>query len=231
VPVKALSINAPSLLSKWAGTVKKREDEPSLLGVDAVAAKYRIELTFSRHRSSLAHKPSPFALLIWESGKRFHGGGDQKMYWCGYDDCRAPITSDNFGYAHVVCPKCTREQFLDPDSRKSHIANLRKENRPLNDIDKLPMVVGEMLFNMTPENTAELILKTWRALGGDADVYLKWSPYEIMYDPKSETTKTMDNLNKVRIKREPVLYPLSRILKDVNSGADLKLCFKALLTC
>ena len=67
-------------------------------------AKYEIELIFSRHRSTLAHKPSPVMLIIWESGRRFHGGGDQKMYWCGYKDCGKPISSDNFAYMHVVCP-------------------------------------------------------------------------------------------------------------------------------
>jgi hypothetical protein len=193
-------------------------------------ADYRIELMFSKHRSSLPNKPSPFAMLIWESGKRLHGGGDQKMYWCGYDDCHKPISCDNFGFYHVVCPACHRELFLDKNSKRDHIKSLKKDNQPLMDIDKIPLVVGEMFYNMTPPNIADLLVKTWYALGSNADVYFKWSPLEVRYDAKFETTKTIDNLNNVRVKREPAIYTLKRILDDVNAGADLRGRFLAFLT-
>jgi len=49
-------------------------------------AKHKIEIHFGQDRSGLSHKLCSGALLIWESGKRMHGGGDEKMYWCGYDE-------------------------------------------------------------------------------------------------------------------------------------------------
>ena len=193
-------------------------------------AKFKIELVFSRHRSSLPHKPSPFCMVIWESGKRFHGGGDQKMYWCGYEDCRKPMSSDNFAYMHVVCPYCKREQFLGPDSRKPHYDALRKEGRRTDDLARLPDVIGEMFFNMTPPATADLLVRTWYSLGASADVYLKWSPFELHYDPLHETTKTRDQLERVRVSREPAIYHLKNIIADLGSGTSLKSRFLALLT-
>jgi hypothetical protein len=211
---------------------------PSLTAEDVKAiqeeqkdkAKYKIEVMFSRHRSSLSHKPSHLMLLIWESGKRLHGGGDQKMYWCGYGDCAKPITSDDFGYMHVVCRHCQREMFLDPDARAAHVASLRRERRNSDGLDRLPCVVGEKMANLTPPNLAELLVKTWYALEGQADVYIKFSPYEIRYDKLHETTSDMDRLEKTRVQRQPVIYTLRAIRKDLASGADLKSRFVAMVT-
>jgi hypothetical protein len=193
-------------------------------------AKYKIEVMFSRHRSSLAHKPSPLMLVIWESGKRLHGGGDQKMYWCGYQDCGKPISSDHFAYMHTVCIHCQREMFLDPDAKKAHVKSLRQENRRSEGLDQMPFVVGEKLANLTPPNLAELLVKTWYALEGEADIYIKYSPYEIRYDKTNETTSDMDRLQKTRIQRQPVIYTLKAIRKDLAAGSDLKARFLAMIT-
>jgi hypothetical protein len=193
-------------------------------------AKYKIEVIFSRHRSSLAHKPSPCMIIMWESGKRFHGGGDQKMYWCGYPNCDKPISSDHFAYMHVVCPHCQREQWLDPDSKESHIKAAQRDGNDTAGLRRMPFVVGERLANLTPPKLADLLVITWRKLDSDADVYLKYSPYEIRYDIKQETTKDIDNLDKVRVQRQPVIYTLKSILKDIGAGADLHKRFLGLIT-
>lgn len=193
-------------------------------------AKYKIELIFSRHRSSLPHKPSPVMLLIWESGKRFHGGGDQKMYWCGYRDCGKPLSTDNFAYMHTICPACKRELFLDPDSRAAHIGAIKKEGGDTRGLERIPFVVGEKLACLTPQHLAELLEKTWRDLGGDSDIYLKFSPFEIRYDGKNETTRDLDNLEKVRVQRRPLIYPLKNIAVDLAAGADLRKRLLAMIT-
>ena len=193
-------------------------------------ARYKIEVMFSKHRSTLAHKPSPCMLLIWESGKRFHGGGDQKMYWCGYKDCDRPLSSDNFAYMHVVCPHCNRELWLDPESRDNHIKAARKQGADVAGLMRMPFVVGERLANLTPPKLAELIEVTWRKLNGDADVYLKYSPYEIRYDVLHETSRDIDNLDKVRVQRQPVIYTLKNIMKDISAGADIRKRFLAMIT-
>jgi phage FluMu protein Com len=193
-------------------------------------AKYKIEIIFSRHRSTLAHKPSPIMLLIWESGKRFHGGGDQKMYWCGYQDCGKPLSSDNFAYMHVVCPKCKREQFLDPDAKATHAKSVERSGGDSRGILRMPLVVGEKLANLIPAKLSELLEKTWRDLDGDADIYLKYSPFEIRYDSKHETVADLDRLDKVRVQRQPLIYPLKNIIKDMSAGADLRTRLLAMIT-
>lgn len=194
-------------------------------------AKYKIEVMFSKHRSSLAHKPSPLMLTIWESGKKYHGGGDQKMYWCGYDDCDMPLSSDHFAAYHCVCPSCNRELFLDDQSKAQHRAYLKREGKNPSDMDRIPVIAGEKLANLIPSKLAELLEKTWRRLEGDADIYLKYSPFEIRYDPVHEPdSKVIDLLDKARIQRQPVIYPLKNIMKDIHAGADLRKRFLAMIT-
>lgn len=162
-------------------------------------------------------------VLIWESGKRFHGGGDQKMYWCGYNDCDKPLSSDLFAYMHVVCPHCNREIFLDPKAKQAHVKSLIEQGKNPDSMRRMPYVVGERLANLTPPKLAELLEKTWRNLDSNADIYLKYSPYEIRYDPLHDNeTKTVDNLERVRIQRQPVIYTLKNIMKDLHAGADLR---------
>lgn len=194
-------------------------------------AKYKIEIIFSRHRSSRLEKESPLMLLIWESGLRFHGGGDQKMYWCGYSDCDMPISSDLFAYMHVICPHCNKELFLDPGAKQVHVDDMKRRGLNPGDVRRIPYVVGERLANLTPHKIAELLEKTWRRLDGDADIYLKYSPYEIRYDPKSDdNTKVIDKLDKVRVQRKPLIYTLKSIMKDLHAGADLRKRFLAMIT-
>jgi hypothetical protein len=207
-----------------------RRDRAALEDEQKDKAKYKIEVIFSKHRSPALHKPSPLMLLIWESGKRLHGGGDQKMYWCGYNDCGKPISSDHFAYMHVVCPHCQREMFLDPDSKKAHVESLRRENRRSEGLERLPYVVGEKMANITPPDLAGLLVHTWHQLEGKADVYLKYSPHEIRYDKIHETSKDIDRLDKVRIQRQPLIYTLAAIRKDLAAGADLKKRFLGMIT-
>ena len=95
----------------------------------------------------------------------------------------------------------------------------------------MPIVVGEKLANLTPPKLAELLEVTWRQLEGDADIYLKYSPYEIMYDPKEEGGhKLSDKLDKVRVHRRPLIYTLKSIMKDLHAGADLRKRFLAMIT-
>jgi hypothetical protein len=94
----------------------------------------------------------------------------------------------------------------------------------------MPFVVGERLANLTPPNLAILIEKTWRELDGDADIYLKYSPYEIRYDGKNETTRDIDNLDRVRIQRQPLIYTVKNIHKDLGAGAVLRKRILAMIT-
>lgn len=207
------------------------EDMAAVKTAEGLKAKYKIEVIFSRHRSTRLEKHSPLMLLIWESGKKYHGGGDQKMYWCGYSNCGKPFSSDHFAYMHVVCPNCNREMFLDPDGKNEHIRQAMRQGHDVSGLKRMPIVVGEKLARLTPPKLAELLEKTWRQLGGDADVYLKYSPYEIRYDPREEKgDKLSEKLDRVRVQRKPLIYTLKNIMKDLHAGADLRKRFLAMIT-
>jgi hypothetical protein len=193
-------------------------------------AKYKIELHFSRHRKPNKGVPSPAMVLIWESGKKYHGGGDQKMYWCGHDDCGKPFSSDNFGYMHVVCPKCHREMFLDPKAKDAHAQDMMERGLDPAGLGKVPFVVGEKLVNLTPIDLATLLEKTWRQLDGDSDIYIKFSPHDIRYHKGANDIDIAEQLRVVRTARQPLIYPLTNIIKDLHAGASLHARFVALLT-
>ena len=209
---------------------KRAVEEAGLQPPQVVKAKYKIEIHFGPDRSSVHHKLMAALVTIWESGKRLHGGGDEKMYWCGYDDCGKPFSTDYFGYMHAVCPKCQRELHLDPFSKQEHLDYLERENLPVNGMDKLPIVVGEKLMKQTPPNIAGFLTKTFHDLDFDADIYLKFHPKDMRFDKKNFGHEIVDKLETARTRREPVIYPLARILKDTSSGGDLKHHILAMIT-
>ena len=195
-----------------------------------IKAKYKLEVHFGPDRSSLHHKLMAALVTIWESGRRLHGGGDEKMYWCGYDDCGKPFSTDNFSYMHAVCPKCLRELMLDPYSRQEQIDYLKREGRSSEGIEKLPIVVGEKLMKQAPPAIASFLAKTWHALECHADIYLKFHPKDIRIDKAQIDHKVFDKVNLAHAKREPLIYPLGRILKDTTAGGDLEANILAMIT-
>jgi len=195
----------------------------------ATIAKYKIELHFGRKRSSTPSVANAGCILIWESGRRLHGGGDEKMYWCGYKDCGKPMSSDNFGYMHTVCPTCKRELFLDPEGKKEHVDYLKNAHQPLNNIERLPFVVGERLFRLSNEKVADLLVKTYHELGDCADIYVKYHPLDVRYDPVHASVDAADKLTNVRIRRVPLIYTWKNVLHDTLAGADLHQRFVAML--
>lgn len=212
------------------GKFKKQIEAKSVEDANEVRARYKIEIIFGPDRSQTDLKPSVGALLIWESGKMFHGGGDVKMYWCGFEDCQWPFSDENLAIAHVVCPKCNREQFRDHMTREDHIRHLKEERRDSKGLERMPCMVGEKLFRLPPPKAAQLLVKTFRQLGSNADIYLKYHPKDIRIDKKDPSSaESMNKLVMARLRKQPLLYPLKNILKDTSAGADLYKRFLAML--
>lgn len=199
-------------------------------GSEQIKAKFKIEVHFGQDRSISALKPSTGALLVWESGKRFHGGGDDMMYWCGYEDCDTPFTSDNFAIYSVVCPSCMRESFLDGQSKSQHLLKARRQGASVESFKAMPVVTNTRLFKSTPPKIAELIEKVWRKLGCNADIYLKYHPSDIRYKSLERSASSIDELRRARELRGLHIYPLARILKDTQAGADPRRRFLAFIT-
>jgi hypothetical protein len=221
----AVGHNLPEQLKKQIAGRSKEVEE-----ANKVKAKYKIEIHFGPDRSTSDLKPCAGGLCIWESGKMYHGGGDEKMYWCGYDDCKWPFSADLFAIAHVVCPRCNREQFRSHKNKVDHIRYLEKERMDSRGIENIPVMVGEKLFKLPPTKIATLLVATFRQLDSNADIYLKYHPKDIRIDKKNPSSaESMNKLVVARLRKKPLIYPLKNILKDTASGADLHRQFLTML--
>lgn len=207
-------------------------------------AKYKLEIQFSKARSSKLETPNTAVVVAWESGRRFHGGGDQRMAFCGYwsgqgyygeDECMAPIEDKHFGMYHTVCPTCQREQFLDPLTKKQHLLYAQREGKDLNSLAKLPVANPSYVVNLTPKKMAKFIAKRWHSLGGNADLYVKYHPTDIRCYDVDEVKKpdVYEKARRDRTERKEnrglVVYPLANIIKDILAGAEIEGRFLALL--
>lgn len=184
-------------------------------------APFKIEIHWGKDRSIL--KPCTGAVLIWESGKRFHGGGDEKMYWCGHDDCKMPIRTQFFAQFHVVCPHCGKECFLDGDSKTSFLTAKNLSSGERGDLAKLPTVFGERFFKSPVKKVAELLADEFRKLGSQADIYMKFHRTDIRCRDIENVGEKGIQYEKAREARKDglLIYPLARIMKDVSAGGDL----------
>lgn len=201
---------APALSPEELHTLKKRQEAFDKLLAENAKAKYKIEVLFAHTRR--LHGLSAGALSIWESGTKLHGGGDTKMYWCPakdlkVSDCTGIIPDASQGYGHLVCPKCMK-------------------------VWKGEQVCGELLFKLEAPKWAQVLLKHYAALDHNADIYLKYPKHDLRVADTLEHAKRLDGeqLAKVRTQRQQYIYPLARIIKDVQSGADLLTRFHAFLT-
>lgn len=172
-------------------------------------ARYKIEILFGRGFSTI--KPSHGGVSFWESGSKFHGGGDTIMHLCpgkdlGLSDCEGFIPDASHGYGFLVCPSC-------------HHTWEGKQ------------VGGQILARLTVQGWAKLVLKYFMKLEMKADIYVKYHPSDIRSAAAIEQSKQHmgDILQNARKSRRPRIYPLKNIIKDTNAGADLEGRFLAFL--
>ena len=170
-----------------------------------VRAKYKIEVTFVKNRSLT--KLNAVGILIWESGKRFHGGGDEMMFWCkdnrkGHDEgCWSPIPGDNIKAGIAYCPSCKRTVNAEL------LTNMR-------------------IGNVYMDSLAKEITRLFHQLQDNADIFLKFHRTDVRY-LAMEQEKGPDVAKRLK---GMAIYPLKNILKDTAAGADLTKRFKAFIT-
>lgn len=184
---------------------RKRQALERLYDLEAeLIATYKIEINFSKRRSNRSHFPG--SLMIWRSGSALSGGGDEGMYPCPDDRCPGYISPELISVTaqKAGCPKCQKIWGL----------HQLKEMR---------------LCSLTPRNWALLVLRHFVRLGHDADVYLKMHPVDIRNQTLREQMKDCggEQLAKARGNRQPVIYPLKNIIKDLSAGADMLKRFEA----
>jgi hypothetical protein len=168
-------------------------------------AKYKIELMVGKEWAP--SKPCPGALSFWESGSKFHGGGDTIMHICpegvknprsGRPGCGAFLPDLSHDYGFLVCPKC--HSVWDGEE-----------------------VWGQIFCRLNAAGWAQVVLKWFLRLEMDSDITMKYHPDDIRSAAMREQEKQRmgEDLGRVRRRRAIRIYPLARIIKDVNAGADL----------
>lgn len=214
----ALGIGSGSL----EALAKSDKDIKTILDSD-VRAGHKIQINFGPGRSSL--KDFKALITLWESGKFFHGGGDGQIYTCM--DHRAfnnhPTTAPSalplmrkmmkertdWGCGHPI----TGADIRGPVARCPGCKNLTQ----------IRYLTGQMPFNGSVVELAELVSIIFHKLRDDADIYCKYDRTDIRY----EMQKARDGVEKAHQLRGLFIYPLFRILQDVAEGASLENRFKA----
>lgn len=187
------------------GASRSEEEAHKEIGAAAeIRAKFKIEVRYvTEERGGIkkgrtTHGPNLVGIMIWESGRRFHGGGDDKMYWCkdnrnDHDEgCWSPISSDHIRGGIAVCPNCN--QAIN--------ANLLTDIR---------------IFRTSTQSLAGTIEKIFRQLHSNADIYCKYDKDDIRFQSmaKERGWEAANRLKGMHI------YPLKNLIKDTASGADL----------
>jgi hypothetical protein len=172
-------------------------------------ARYKIEILFDRGFSP--SKPSAGIVSFWESGSKFHGGGDALMHICpgkklGVSNCEAFIRDAGHGYGFLVCKACNK--VWDGDK-----------------------VYGQIMARLTYQGWAQLVLKYFMRLEMSADIYVKYHPNDLRLAAMREQTAKYsgDTLDQIRSSRRKRIYTLKSILADTAAGADLEGRFQAFI--
>lgn len=168
-----------------------------------IRAKYKIEVMFDKKRTTLG--PNLLGIHIWESGKRFDGGGDEMMYWCmdvkSKLGCKAPIPSDSIKGPFAICPACQKGLVIE------NATNMR-------------------VLRVSTRKLAEELASMFRNLGNNADIYVKYNRDDPHYIAMVKT----QGVAKAKRLRGMHIYPLKNILKETAHGASLEDRFFAFLT-
>lgn len=209
-PVLAdLAPSNPFITEEEKEAIEQKKQALDKLLEEKDLAKYKIEILFGRGFSP--SKPSHGGVSFWESGSKFHGGGDTILHFCpGKDlkvsDCDAFIPDASHGYGFLICPKCHQTWQGE-------------------------QVGGQILARLTAQGWAQLVLKYFLRLEMRADIYVKYHPDDIRSAAAIEQAKQHmgDILMGARKSRRPRIYPLKNIIKDTSAGASLESRFLAFL--
>lgn len=175
------------------------------MGADDFRAGYKIEITFGPKRTPQG--PNNVCIQMWESGKRFDGGGDDRMFWCrdvAQDSnlgCGKPIPSDAIYAGIAICPSCQMAIRADK-------------------------LTGEQFHRITTQNLALKVEQIFHDLQDNADIYCKYDQTDIRY----QAVLKEKGFEKARYLRGLFIYPLKNILKDTVAGATLASRFRAFLS-
>lgn len=188
--------SAVAINSAEANAFKEKQEAVDKLLSENNLAKYKLEVMFTGARSTT--RAFPGIVTWWESGSKFHGGGDTKIYLC--PGCEAYVPDSANGLSCVVCAKCGK-------------------------LWKGEQLHGEVYYNLPMQKWAEVLLKWFTKMGLNADIRIKYARDDIRDAARKEQDKQLhgDLLRTVRSdeRRSVSVYPMRNIVRDTAGGADL----------
>ena len=210
-----------NLQDKFNAALQKEADEAKL--ARKFKAKHKIQIWFKSDRSLT--KPIAFSLSAWQSGLRLHGGGDEMMFICrrhehaplvnslevapfskeftrepGKKGCGMFIPGENNVNGRILCPHCGTSHG------EEHIGDA-------------------VFYRLSADKAAQVLVSWFHKLGGNADLYAKYSPQ----DPRTVIMSKSYTPVVAREKKGLTIYPLKNILSDTSNGSSLESRFKAFI--
>ena len=195
------------------GEVRRLEEKVKALDKllkERLRAKYKLEIHFGKGRTSRG-RPFAGAVTTWLSGTKLHGGGDEKVYECPGPQC------GNLILPHQIKPGWRKGksggEYMTSMSICGYCGNVWESSE----------TIGERFFKLTEQDWAFAILRRFRKVGMDADLYLKFHPSDIRYQTAMELARNRggEEVAKARMSRGLHIYPLTNIIKDCKNGSDL----------
>jgi len=166
-------------------------------------AKYKLEVLFTDERS--AHRPYRGLITLWSNGGYNHGDGDEGIYLCPTKletgrFCNTPLKLEFVSKRVAVCPSCSSAH--DPKN-----------------------LTGQIYAKITTQHWANLILKVFNVLGGNADILIGMYRGQLR-TPAIEAVTSLgarekDKVNAIRRDRHWVAYSLKSIIQDTANGSNL----------
>ncbi|MCK4306537.1 MAG: hypothetical protein KAY24_20005 [Candidatus Eisenbacteria sp.] len=184
---------------------------------EGIKAKYKLEIQFGKNRTTIV-KPYPGVMSCWLSGTKFHGGGDEKIFECPRCD----------GW---IFPEQISQRTIQVKGREPEFCSISVCGK-CGGIWRSEQTVGERFFNLTVQDWTYAILKMFRRLQMDADLYLKFHREDIRYRTMMEMARDRggEEIAKARKLRGLHIYPLRNIVKDVGNGSEMYSRIRAFIT-
>lgn len=188
-------------------------------------AKFKIEVSFGKDRTPTGQPNGNVAVVsIYESGKRFDGGGDAMAYWCDRVDEGTQVAKFSPGRkrTQLGCRKVITEDFITHaaiPTKDGQMASIKRAVCPhcMRKWDASE-VTGQVYGRWTSATLARVLYDMWLRLEGDADIYLKYHYSDIRCIAMERNFGTAAT----RVHRGAVIYPLQNILKDTAAGASVE---------
>ena len=195
------------------GEIRRLEEKVKALDKllrEDLRAKYKLEIHFGKGRTSRG-QPFAGAVATWISGTKLHGGGDEKVYECPGAQCGELILP------HQIKPGWRKgkdgKEYMTSMSICGHCGTVWESSE----------TIGERFFKLTEQDWAFAILRRFRKVGMDADLYLKYHPTDVRFQTAMELARNRggEEIAKARKNRGLHIYPLANIIKDCKNGSDL----------